>query len=252
MKIQCSLIITVFLLIACSKNAQRTPFSEKVQIIEKINGIEEWQLSFDYDDQDNIIQIEDSRNEGSIFNLIYENEQLTRIDEFDLISNALLYQDSIHYNLNGQISKIEKYTIDSPNEDPIDWIFSYNDENKIEQLEWNGSIVKFFWTGLNIVKTEHYYPDGTLAYDFVYQYDDKTNYVKELYNPFFYNGFDLSKPNYWTKNNVVSWDFTNYVGPEFEDCEDCLKDGSMEYIYNDNDYPTFHESGLRKTRIIYF
>ena len=240
-------LFVAVLFFACTKQEQDqvaksqclNPVSLKIKTMEYESPNRQWVKNYFYDSADRVVKIEDTFLEGRIFDLTYSGDNLTRVDVSSMATSTLDRVDSLGYDGTGAVVSAYTFSLNPLKDDFADWTFEYNDDGKIKQLSSNWRIVKFTWTGDNISKVEHFDENQERLYDLMYEFDDKVNYQKGLYQTHLYAAYNFMRPEYWNQNNITNWDRLDHI--DFQNGEET--DGQtcpcpISYEYNDQCHPT--------------
>jgi hypothetical protein len=192
---------------------------------------------FSYDANGNNTKVERSYDQGgTVTNISYLNDRPILIEQFEMPSETLYSFDSLFYNSNNALSKIERYSFDDNQTAQINAVieFTYGSNGYPSQVLYyypsyaNGIQAKNIlkWKNGNLVQVDYYGQSGELRYEFFNEYDNHFNY--KLGSPYF-----LSSPENWSKNNITKSTYKDYTGLLDTFCNPC----NYAYEYDESGLP---------------
>lgn len=189
-----------------------------------------------------------------------ETELFARKNECDYANNqlqiirvlgnddALIRKDSFSYNEAERINKVFRFSNNGNDSLEVRWTyeFFYNEENQVNKMitSLTNEIIhsdSFYWSNNNIVQIDIFDKMENLAHIYLYEYDDKQNFKKDL--PYY-----SLDPLSFSANNVTQYTAMDFTGILDLVCNPC----NHSYKYNLDDFPVEIDYGWDwKYRISY-
>lgn len=228
-------LFCLLVILSCKKDQIFTPFPTPnilLTAIEYSTDNKSWTEEFVYNTDNQLIQVENNGNENKRYELIYQQNQLVKINVYSLSSSQLILRIELVYNEQEQLIEALNYSIYEREEVLRIYEYEYNkngfpikQSSYMQDNEASMSVEEYTWKNGNVVKTKTYY-EGTLYHEFFYKYDDAFNYFSVQTHKV--NQFQI-----WNQNNIIESSYKDHTGLLDTYCNPCL----TNYAYNEIDYP---------------
>lgn len=244
------LLLSFFLLIIGCQKEEHFPVSEGDRLVRYLEpfGDDFLEKNYFYDEEGKMTQLQADFGDfhRAEFDYLYNSEGLLSIAlRNDTPSNGLNAKMEFFYDEKRRLVEVISYTSSDSglsyqktdrktkfHYDEHGNLFRkeviFNDSTQAEsQWVYFGKNIFYEWEDGNIIKEEYYNVDNVKAVTKLYQYDNKSNFRKNL-PPY------ITLPLYQTKNNVLSKGIVDHLGfyPSLS-CNPC----KTKYHYNRNGKP---------------
>ncbi len=248
MKYLSVLLVSVFIM-ACSNNNEELPVNDAhISTIEHVLQRVNWMETFNYDNDERLISVDNSSTSGGRKEFVYEGNNVTRINHIELSTDTIHQIDSLTYNNEGNLISFNVLSAyPGPGFSEVwSYEFEYDDNGRVSKQtsffdrsgEDAGYII-FEWTGDNIRKLNYFNQEDDILYEYFYEYDNKLNYAQGI--PIY-----IQEPLYWNRNNITKFDYIDHTGLLDLACGPC----TYEFEYNEDDYPSEIEYNWGYTKML--
>ena len=220
------LFALLFGLLACNDASTPDPAADGwvLAAILHESGDQQWQETFEYDNNGRLISREDERTAGHRITYQYEGDLLVERQTIDPSNGTLIFRDSITYNAQNLIDRVYRFSINQGNQVPLSDIrnYRYNAQGQLAEVSTEYVNLSdyqprhvYHWQDGNVVQVDRFNGDCPMI-EFYYTYDKQPVVFFEGWN-------GLDTPEVKTRNNIISTDWTDFTGLLDTACKPCTQ-----------------------------
>ena len=232
-----AVLFACFFVVSCDSNEMEYSQGSRLERIERVQNDEVvWQEVYRYNEENQVIEIEQDTEDGFRYIIEYEGGRVLQILHHKKDLNFIVHKDSLVYNASDRIKNhyYVFYSWETGERLSIGQIdYEYSSIGVLERMihqvrderEGEPRIEQLFWSADGVRKVAHY-RGNQLRFEFFYTYDNKVN-VQRL------DPRSLTNPVNSGQYNLISSSARDYTGLLDLACNPC----EWSYTYNRQGLP---------------